>query len=107
MHLVWTEAAKERILEKMKGRQDYLLLKYNSEGCGCAVNGVTELRLVEEVDDDMEEIETNGPRIYVEKSKKIFLEEEMKIDTVEKSNSFILKSPNQVINPRLHFYGRA
>ncbi|MFJ8256196.1 iron-sulfur cluster biosynthesis family protein [Peribacillus asahii] len=49
-------------------------------------------------------MDTNGPTIYVEKSKMIYLDEVMKIDFVESANCFMLKSPNEILNPRLSFY---
>ena len=75
MYIEWTDHALTKINEKINGENGYLLLKYDTEGCGCLVDGVTALWLVDELDDDFEKVETNGLTIYVEKSKMIFLDE--------------------------------
>ena len=104
MHIEWTEQALTKITEKINGTNGYLLLKYDTDGCGCAVNGVTALWLVEELDKDVEKVETNGLAVYVEKSNMIFLDEKMNIDFVPTANCFMLKSPNQILNARLSFF---
>lgn len=104
MYIEWTEKALTKVTEKINGDSGYLLLKYDTDDCGCAVNGVIALWLVQELDADFEKIDTNGPTIYVEKSKMIYLDEVMKMDFVESANCFMLKSPNGILNPRLSFY---
>lgn len=104
MYIEWTNQALKKIIETINGENEYLLLKYNTDGCGCAVDGVTELWLVKELDDDFERVETNSLPIYVEKSKKVFLDELMKIKFMPKTNCFMLVSPSQILNPRLSFY---
>ncbi|MFJ8256195.1 iron-sulfur cluster biosynthesis family protein [Peribacillus asahii] len=46
MYIEWTEKALTKVTEKMNGDSGYLLLKYDTDDCGCAVNGVTALWLV-------------------------------------------------------------
>jgi uncharacterized protein YqkB len=48
-------------------------------------------------------VETNSLPILVEKSKTVFLDEELKIDFSSSSNTFQLKSPGQIINGRMNF----
>ena len=104
MYIEWTDQALTKITEKINGADGYLLLKYDTDDCGCAVNGVTALWLIRELDDDFKKVETNGLAIYVEKSKMIYLDEKMKIDFVPSANCFMLKSPNEILNPRLNLY---
>ena len=106
MYIEWTDQALTKITEKINSANGYLLLKYDTEGCGCLVDGVTALWLVDELDDDFEKVETNGLTIYVEKSKMIFLDEIMKIKFESTANCFMLTSPNQILNPRLSFYNK-
>ncbi|RFU62300.1 iron-sulfur cluster biosynthesis family protein [Peribacillus saganii] len=106
MKIEWTETAVKAIREKTDGKSGLMKLKYDTDGCGCVVNGVTALWLVSTLDDDDERIETNNGPIYIEKSKAIFLDDEMKIDFVLEANSFQLKSPNQFLNPRMSFSDR-
>jgi uncharacterized protein YqkB len=103
MNIEWTKRAEQKISEKWDGQSGYLKLKYDTEGCGCVVSGVTALWLVNELEDGDEKIETNVIPIYVERSKMIFLEDIMKIDFVPEANSFQLKSPNGILNPRMAF----
>ena len=104
MYIEWTEEAFEKITEKINGANGYLLLKYDTDGCGCVVDGVTALWLVQELDEDFEKVESNSLPIYVEKSKMYFLDELMKIKFEPTANCFMLVSPNQIFNPRLSFY---
>lgn len=104
MYIEWTDHALMKMIEKINEAGGYLLLKYDTDDCGCAVNGVTALWLIRELDDDFEKVETNGLAIYVERSKMIYFDEMMKIDFVSSANCFILKSPNEILNPRLNLY---
>ena len=74
---------------------------YDAEECGCVMCGVTNLWLVNELEEDDYEIQTNHGGIYVEKSKEVFLDDVMTIDFNRASHCFQLKSPNQYLNPRM------
>lgn len=76
-------------------------LKYDTDGCGCVVSGVTALWLVDEKDGDDVQIETNAYPVLVEKSKMVFLDEKMTIDFNETANSYMLTCPSQILNPRM------
>ncbi|WP_066294673.1 iron-sulfur cluster biosynthesis family protein [Bacillus sp. FJAT-29937] len=106
MHIEITEAAARKIKERTAGKKGYLKLKYDTEGCGCVVSGVTALWLVNELDDDDREIKTDIGSIYIEKSKEVFLDENLKIDFSEKANSFQLKTPNEYLNPRMSLFDK-
>ncbi|MFD6441426.1 iron-sulfur cluster biosynthesis family protein [Peribacillus sp. NPDC060186] len=106
MYIEWTERAADKIASKIQGQEGFLQLKYDTDGCGCVVSGVTALWLVNELDEGNERVETNGISLYVEKSKMIFLDEVMKIDFVPEANSFQLKSPNQILNPRMSYFNK-
>ena len=106
MYIEWTDQALTKITEKINSASGYLLLKYDTDGCGCVVDGVTALWLVQELDDDFVKVETNSLPIYVEKSKMYFLDDSMKIKFEPTANCFMLISPNQILNPRLSFYNK-
>ncbi|PLR76399.1 heme biosynthesis protein HemY [Bacillus sp. V3-13] len=103
MEITITEAAADKIAEKTADKPGYLKLKYDTKGTGCVMNGVTALWLVNELDEDDQEIATNSGSLYVEKSKAVFLDEQMKIDFSDASNCFQLKSPGQILNGRMSF----
>lgn len=98
MEIELTAAAAEKINMRTEGREGFLKLKYDTDGCGCAVNGVVALWFVPVLADDDIPIETNDRTIYVEKSKTVFFDEQMKIDFSNSSNCFQLKSPQQILN---------
>ncbi|MBM7693196.1 uncharacterized protein YqkB [Peribacillus deserti] len=103
MQIEWTMEAEKKLAEKIGGKSGFLKLKYDTDGCGCVVSGVTALWLETEISPGEEEVETNAGPLYIEKSKAIFLDDRMQISFVETSNCFKLTSPNQIINPRLSF----
>ncbi|MFD2445946.1 iron-sulfur cluster biosynthesis family protein [Bacillus sp. CGMCC 1.16607] len=103
MEINLTGKAVAKINEKTSGKEGYLKLKYDIDGCGCVVSGVPTLWFVSELDEEDEAIQTNDITIYIEKSKAIFFDEQMKIDFTESANCFQLKSPNQMINGRMSF----
>jgi uncharacterized protein YqkB len=94
---ITAEAAK-KINERIEGQEGYLKLKYDTDGCGCAVNGVVALWFVPDLDADDIAIETNDRTVYAEKSKMVFFDEQMKIDFSSSTNCFQLKSPQQILN---------
>ncbi|MGG1675052.1 iron-sulfur cluster biosynthesis family protein [Neobacillus sp. NRS-1170] len=98
MEITITAEAAEKINERTANREGYLKLKYDTDGCGCAVNGVIALWYVTELENTDIEIETNDRTVYVEKSKMVFFDEQMKIDFSKATNCFQLKSPGQILN---------
>lgn len=98
-----TAAAAEKLNGRINGREGYIKLKYDTEDCGCAVNGVIALWFVPELDTDDITIETNEQNVYIEKSKTVFFDEKMTIDFSNASNTFQLKSPQQILNGYMSF----
>ncbi|WP_453995224.1 iron-sulfur cluster biosynthesis family protein [Bacillus nitroreducens] len=101
MNITFTERAIEKLNLNIHNQDKQLKLKYETDGCGCVMSGVTALWLVDSGDEDDLTLETNYQPILVEKSKMVFLDEEMTIDFIETANCYMLKSPNQILNPRL------
>jgi uncharacterized protein YqkB len=106
MKITITEAAAAKLAEKLEGKQGYVKLKYDIDGCGCAVNGVAVLWLENELDETETEISTNGIKMYIEKSKEVFFADEMTIDYSQTSGCYQLKSPNEYLNPRMSFFDK-
>jgi iron-sulfur cluster insertion protein len=101
MKIAFTENAIEKLRPRMADKDKKLKLKYDTDGCGCAVSGVPALWLVDKKENDDMEIETNFVPILIERSRLVFFEEDMTIDYTDTANSFQLKSPNQILNPRM------
>lgn len=103
MNITFTEEAMDRLKVKIGGSPKLLKLKYDTEGCGCVVSGVPALWLVNHQDEDDLMVETNYVPILVEKSKRVFLDENMTVGFAESANCFQLKCPSQILNPRMAF----
>jgi uncharacterized protein YqkB len=106
MKITVTQTAQEKLKEKTAGKEGYLKLKYDTEGCGCVVSGVSALWLVDGVDSGDREISTEAGSIFIEKSKEVFYDESMTIDYSSQAGCFQLKSPNQYLNPRMSFINK-
>ena len=105
MHITFTEKA----LNQLKGfniKNGYLKLRYETDGCGCVVSGVNALWLVDQPDDGDITIETNAHPVLVEESKQVFLDDQLTIDFSDRTKMFLLKSPNQILTPRMSFLDR-
>ena len=102
MNITFSERAAQEI-EKLypNAGEKNLKLKYDTEDTGCVMCGVTVLWFVKELSESDEKIETNAWPVYVEPSKNVFLDDELKIDYVESAHCFSLKSPSQILNARM------
>ncbi len=102
MQVTFTKEAIKQLTPKLNENSERLLkLKYDTEGCGCVMSGVTALWLVEELDQGDIKLNTNHVPLLVEKTKMVFLDEELTISYNETAKSFMLKSPSQILNPRM------
>lgn len=102
MQLTFTKEAIEQLTPKLQENKNRVLkLKYDTEGCGCVMSGVTALWLVKEQDADDVKLETNEVPLFVEKTKMVFLDEKLTISFNKTANCYMLKSPSQILNPRM------
>lgn len=106
MKMEITKTAADKLQEKMAGKQGYLKLKYDIDGCGCAVNGVAALWLEESFSNDERLIETGNLPVYIEKYREVFFDERLILDYSQSTGCFQLKSPNEYLNPRMSFYDK-
>ncbi|MFD2679595.1 iron-sulfur cluster biosynthesis family protein [Bacillus seohaeanensis] len=104
MHITFTDEAIKKINEKIDGKEGYLKLKYDIDGCGCVMSGIPTLWYILQPEGiDELTIETNLMPILIEKSKTVFLDKQLKVDFSKTANSFQLKSPAQILNGRMNF----
>lgn len=102
MRITFTERAIAKLSKTIKDQKRYhVKLKYDTDGCGCVVSGVTALWIVSSIEEEDVCIQTNFVPVYIEKSKIIFFDEEMKIDFNETYHTYMLTSPQQILNPRM------
>lgn len=102
MKIEITEAAVKQLEKATADAPDKKLrLEYDTEGCGCVVDGVAVLLLTDQPGESSEMVETNSMAVYLDRAKMVYLDEELRIDFSETANAFQLKSPSQMLNPRM------
>ncbi|MFC4183177.1 iron-sulfur cluster biosynthesis family protein [Saccharococcus thermophilus] len=102
MNITFTEKAIQQLTPILTQSKRMLKLKYDTDGCGCLVDGVIALWLVDGADEDDLVIETNFVPVFIEKSRLVFYDDVMTIDAGQGTNVFQLKSPGQILNPRMN-----
>jgi uncharacterized protein YqkB len=97
MQITFTEQAVQQ-LEPVVSKNSLLKLVFDSEGCGCAVNGVPALWVVPEADPIDLHAEASPFEVIYSPKHEVYFEDRMKIDYQPQSRSYILKSNNQIYN---------
>jgi uncharacterized protein YqkB len=97
MELSITESAIDKIKELNHNNYKYLLLRYDTVGCGCGVNGVPTISLVEQAEESHMEVENLAIPTIVDEMQSVFFAENMKLDFV--GATFRLSSPEGILNP--------
>ncbi|SDN84199.1 Uncharacterized protein YqkB [Paenibacillus sp. yr247] len=98
MKITFTDTAIHRLTPVAGHNEAILKLVFDTEGCGCSVNGVPTLWLVSKANEDDITAETEIFKLIYKAKDEIFFEENMKIDFHEGNKSYILKSNNQIYN---------
>ncbi|MFD1018575.1 iron-sulfur cluster biosynthesis family protein [Thalassobacillus hwangdonensis] len=97
MKLTITEEAKA-VLEQLKGGQHgYLKLFYDTDGCGCGVNGVPTVRWAADRTEWDDEVENADYQVLVHRQQAVFFDDQLKLDLVR--GAFRLSSPQGILNP--------
>ena len=95
MEVLFTEAAYKYISGYLNIEGALLILFYDTEGCGCAVNGVPVLLVTSKNNiETHEQIKTNGIPLYMYKKHTVFFDDELKVDFL--NGKLKLSSKNQV-----------
>lgn len=91
-----TPEADLKLKEMLGSRPGAVRLIYDTEGCGCAVNGVPGLQIVDGAADGDTAIQTNASiPLVINGKQEVFFEEELKLDLHSGTASFRLTSRNQ------------
>ncbi|MFC0188373.1 iron-sulfur cluster biosynthesis family protein [Fictibacillus aquaticus] len=106
MNIKWSGKAREAVNEWLDKKDGVLKLKYDTEGCGCLVSGISALWLVPEPEENDVLAEGADPEIYYDKTTAVFFDENLLIDT-NTSGSFVLKSESQILNSRMKLFSSA
>ncbi|GGA67669.1 iron-sulfur cluster biosynthesis family protein [Ornithinibacillus halotolerans] len=97
MKLTITELAMDKINELKGSSNPYLLLQYDTDGCGCGVNGVPTIDFVADKYETHMEVENESIPTIVDKMQSVFFAENMKLDFV--NGMFRLSGPEGMLNP--------
>jgi len=103
MNITITERAADKLLSTMDPQSTALKLLYDTDGCGCAVNGVPMLYPLDRTEPaEEEETAAAAPvAIFFETRQKVFFEEQLTLDFHPEKKVFVLKSDNQYYNPSI------
>lgn len=98
MKLTFTKESFEKInMVQKQNNEEVLVLFYDTDGCGCAVNGVPVFLIKNraEINPNLVKVEVNNSLdIFIYKKHIIFFGEEMTI--VLKENNLVLKNKNEI-----------
>lgn len=101
LQITFTQAAQAKLQPILSSTHKKLKFLHDSEGCGCVVNGISALELIDSPSIyDVEGIADPFP-FYYDSSHKVYYEDHMKIDYNTTTNSFILKSDSQIYNSHI------
>lgn len=96
MNIQLTPQAEQKLKDKLGDKPGTIRLIYDTEGCGCAVNGVPGLRIVDEPTVDDITVDTGSPVPFiVKRQQEIFFEDKMKLDADPGVYAFRLDSSGQ------------
>lgn len=91
-----TADAERKLKEKIGGSPSRVRLVYDTEGCGCAVNGIPGLQIIDELDHDDIDLSSGGSVSFVINERQaVFFEDSLKLDVHPGLSSFRLDSSNQ------------
>ncbi|MFD2657317.1 iron-sulfur cluster biosynthesis family protein [Gracilibacillus thailandensis] len=102
MQLMITENALDKINSLVNSKSTILALTYDTEGCGCGVNGMPTISLIPRREANHIEVECDQFNVVVHHQEATFFSENMKLDY--NGATFRLTSPNEMLNPFIHIH---
>ena len=97
MKLTITEVALEKLKKLNQDKKQYIALFYDTDDCGCGVNGLPTIRFTNIMKDTDKIVESEAFDVIVDKQQAIFFAPDMKLDFT--ANAFRLSSPEGILNP--------
>ncbi|QAS54299.1 iron-sulfur cluster biosynthesis family protein [Halobacillus litoralis] len=97
MKLRITEEAKDQLEQIRDQERPLIRLFYDTEGCGCGVNGLPTIRLEKKEYETDEKVDNGDYAVIIDQQQAIFFKKDMKLDCVK--GSFRLSSPDGILNP--------
>jgi uncharacterized protein YqkB len=108
MNIHFTDEAAAHIRDTYfaKSAAGAIKLAYDTEGCGCAVNGVAALWLVDSPEEDDMLARSNVFTIFYDPRHEVYFEERLLVDKRGDARDFVLKSSAQTYNPSMKVIDR-
>ncbi|ELK44898.1 iron-sulfur cluster biosynthesis family protein [Halobacillus sp. ACCC02827] len=97
MKLRITDEAMEQLKRMEETERPIIRLFYDTEGCGCGVNGLPMIRFDDKRYDTDKEVENEAYPVVIDDQQSVFFKQEMKLDFAK--GTFRLSSPDGILNP--------
>ncbi|MEQ7049477.1 iron-sulfur cluster biosynthesis family protein [Paenibacillaceae sp. P-4] len=93
-----TEAAEEQLKQRLRSADGGIIkLVHDTEGCGCAVNGVPAIWIAPQADADDVQLQSNAPLdIYMNRHHMVFFDEKLNLDVSGTGGFYKLSSAQQI-----------
>lgn len=101
MNINPTQEAIDQLLYRFPSQQPTIKIVYDTEGCGCAVNGVVLLWHTRSMSSEDRIGYDQEVRIVYAARQEVFFEDQLKLDYNSIGQAFVLKSNNQIYNAAL------
>lgn len=106
MILQWSELAALELRARFGEGAAVWKLAFDSEGCGCAMNGVPAIWAIDAPEEDDLKADGNAIDVYYEKRHEVFFDESMRISYDPSARAFKLSSDGQIYSNRLRIEDR-
>lgn len=107
MFIEWSkEAIREAEARFGTGAKQWKLV-FDTEGCGCAVNGVPTFWIVASPDPQDKQAETNFGEAWIKPQHELYFDDRLRVSFVPEHRSFKLASDGQIYTNRLKLENRA
>src|SRR5262249_52363118 len=106
MMVQWSNEALREMESRFGADAKIWTLVYDTEGCGCAVNGVPALWAQDGPEPGHKRAESEGPQVWHEPRHEVFFEERLRVGYLPEHRSFTLTSDGQIYTNRLRLLDR-
>ncbi|MFZ0368302.1 MAG: iron-sulfur cluster biosynthesis family protein [Halobacillus sp.] len=97
MKLRITDEAKKKLEDMKDPSRPIIRLYYDTEGCGCGVNGLPTIRFTDQILKTDNLVVNAEYKVIIDNQQATFFKPDMKLDFIK--NSFRLSSPDGILNP--------
>ncbi|MFC5531862.1 iron-sulfur cluster biosynthesis family protein [Cohnella yongneupensis] len=106
MYIDWSEGAIREMETRFGQDAKRWKLVFDTEGCGCSVNGVPTFWHVSSPDPDDIQAGSNGVEVWIKPQHELFFDEILRVTYLPEHRSFKLASDGQIYTNRLKLQDR-